>query len=492
MESFREDAASRAIRLFPVYGSLGERTVSPESFDQRGADQFCPDGDSDLYSCDSLWIAIHDQCSEAGFFRSGFQLCKRGHLFALSDIQHRRHLHGELHLFTAPSWFPIRCHLSLGRLDGIGYELHQRSRRGASINYVPPQQILLGIIGGSPDGIAVDGAGDAFVSEYFGPNTTDDGEIVEIPKGCTNGSCVLDYIDHSQLVALTNPGGDYAPGAIAMDSAGNLYVTFSYPPNSNFDTGLYEFPRGCTTAACAIPIGSGEHGVVDIAVDGSGNVYAASISGGDVSNYQVWKISPGCDLASCTAAISGIYVEINAVAADRYGNVFFTGAAKDGIPTTAYEIPAGCNDSSCIVSVETPVSTATNVTGVSTDGLGDLFYSDDYDLYEIPVGCNTSSCYLALHTGYQFLSGPILATDGSNNVYVMDYLGVVYELDLNDPPPSPSRPQPRATSVRSRRSRFATAAISPFPSRHPQLTALIPSSRSTSPSVPPAQAPAAS
>jgi Bacterial Ig-like domain (group 3) len=316
--------------------------------------------------------------------------------------------------------------LATNYISGVG--------EGPQINYVPPQQILLGIIGGSPDGIAVDGAGDAFVSEYFGPNSTDDGEIVEIPKGCTNGSCVLDYIDHSQLVALTNPGGDYAPGAIAMDSAGNLYVTFSYPPNSNFDTGLYEFPRGCTTAACAIPIGSGEHGVVDIAVDGSGNVYAASISGGDVSNYQVWKISPGCDLASCTAAISGIYVEINAVAADRYGNVFFTGAAKDGIPTTAYEIPAGCNDSSCIVSVETPVSTATNVTGVSTDGLGDLFYSDDYDLYEIPVGCNTSSCYLTLHTGYQFLSGPILATDGSNNVYVMDYLGVVYELDLNDPP----------------------------------------------------------
>ena len=33
-----------------------------------------------------------------------------------------------------------------------------------------------------------------------------------------------------------------------------------------------------------------------------------------------------------------------------------------------------------------------------------------------------------------FCQVPFLATDGSNNVYVMDYLGVVYELDLNDPP----------------------------------------------------------
>lgn len=305
---------------------------------------------------------------------------------------------------------------------------------GPQLNYLPPQQLTLAeYVSGGANAIAVDGAGDVFVSEFFGPNPgAGAGEIVEIPKGCTNGGCVVDYIDQSQLVALGQPEGNPSPEAIAVDGAGNLYIGFETPANFNFDTGLYEFPRGCTTASCAIPIGSGTYAVFGVAVDSKGNLYVESSSPANVSNEHISKISPGCGSASCMTTISGI-VAVDSLAADGYGNVFFAGSAESAVGNSAYEIPAGCTDSSCLVSL----ASTTAAVGVTIDGLGDLFYSDYYNLYEIPVGCNTSSCYLTLHTGYERLGGPVLATDGSNNVYAMDdqaQAGFVYELDLTDPP----------------------------------------------------------
>jgi hypothetical protein len=320
--------------------------------------------------------------------------------------------------------------LATAFISGIG--------EGPQLNYLPPQQLTLGgYISGAADAIAVDGAGNVFISEFFGPVLgLGGGEIAEIPKGCMDPgeACLVPYISQTAMAGIRNSsGGTAAPVAIAIDGAGNLYVGLDYPPNPSFDTGLYEFPRGCTTAACAMPIGSGLYAVFGVAVDGSGNVYAASNSAVEVSDWHIWKISPGCGSASCMTTISGIYVGIYSVAADGYGNVFFAGSAQNGVPTTAYEIPAGCTDSSCIVSL----ASTTAAVGVTIDGLGNLFYSDYYDLYEIPVGCNTSSCYLTLHTGYESLVGPVLATDGSNNVYAMDdqaQAGFVYELDLTDPP----------------------------------------------------------
>lgn len=317
---------------------------------------------------------------------------------------------------------------------------------GPQIKYFPPQQDLLGVIGGAPSAIAVDGAGDVFVAEFFGPVTGLGGEIAEIPKGCTNASCVVDYIDPSQMFPVVLPQGTVGsdPTAIAIDGAGNLYVGFGVQPQAAFETALfdtpiYEFPRGCTSDSCAIPIGSGMSGTFAVAVDGSGNIYA-STSGEGNNNLHVSKISPGCTSASCVTTISANYPVMWTLAPDQYGNVFFVADAQNGVPgsnSNVLEIPNGCTDSSCVVSLVTPATTATSITGVTTDGLGNLFYTDDYDLYEIPVGCNTSSCYLTLHTGYDFISGPVMATDGSNNVYAMDYdagVGFVYELDLTDPP----------------------------------------------------------
>jgi hypothetical protein len=80
--------------------------------------------------------------------------------------------------------------------------------------------------------------------------------------------------------------------------------------------------------------------------------------------------------------------------------------------------------------------------GLTVDGLGNLFYSDTSSLYEIPVGCSDPSCYLTLHTGYEYLFGQILATNRDGNIYAMDneaQAGFVFDLHLSDPPTIPSR-----------------------------------------------------
>ena len=302
---------------------------------------------------------------------------------------------------------------------------------GPQLNYLLPQQLTLaGYINGGPNGIAVDGAGDVFISELFGPVFgLSGGEIAEIPKGCMNTgeACVVPYITQATMAGINNPSGEGAfPESIAIDGAGNLYIGFEYPPNPSLDTGLYEFPHGCTSASCAIPIGSGMYSVYAVAVDGLGNVYAESRSAGNISDDHVSRLSPGCSSASCMTTITGTYPGITSLAVDQHGNVFFT------VPDAAFEIPAGCSDSSCTL----PLGSFTAVS-VTVDGLGNLFYSDYHDLYEIPVGCTDASCHLTLQTGYQNLAGPTLATDGAGNVYAMDDqadAGFLYELDLTDPP----------------------------------------------------------
>lgn len=317
--------------------------------------------------------------------------------------------------------------LATAYVSGIG--------EGPQVTYLPPQQIQLGTISGGANAVAVDGAGNVFVSELFGPNpNAAAGEIVEIPKGCTSGSCVVDYIDQSQLVALISPAGKSvsAPEAIAIDGAGNLYVGFEIPPEEGFDTGLYEFPRGCTSAGCAIPIGSGLYAVFAVAVDGSGNIYAASTSAGNLADWTVSRISPGCSSANCVTPISEIYTAIVSLSADGMGDVFFTGAAQSTTQYTAFEIPNGCTESSCVVSLG-----STTAYSATVDGLGNVFFTDRYSIYEIPTGCTGSSCLVTLHTGYEYMAGPVMATDSAGNVYAMDneaQAGYVFELDLVDPP----------------------------------------------------------
>jgi hypothetical protein len=72
--------------------------------------------------------------------------------------------------------------LATAYISGIG--------QGPQVNYLPPQQLTLGgYITGSAGGIAVDGAGNVFISELWGPVLGLDGEIAELLPGQPQQNC---------------------------------------------------------------------------------------------------------------------------------------------------------------------------------------------------------------------------------------------------------------------------------------------------------------
>ncbi|MGB9232275.1 MAG: kelch repeat-containing protein, partial [Terracidiphilus sp.] len=100
-----------------------------------------------------------------------------------------------------------------------------------------PQFTLYNPAGNSLGGMAVDAAGDLFV--------TDSGlhHVVEIPAGCTNTSC-------QTLIG----SGWASPQDVAVDAAGDVIVgDVALTIGTQVDAGgVVEVPAGCTTAGCQI------------------------------------------------------------------------------------------------------------------------------------------------------------------------------------------------------------------------------------------------
>ena len=204
-----------------------------------------------------------------------------------------------------------------------------------------------------PQGLAVDGAGDLFIAD----NNINSGEVLEVPAGCTNSNCqkVLisdqtsvsgattarselgvavdgvgdvffsDFLDGyvaeipangSTPTVVYNPGPGYKPGfnpnpvGLAVDAAGDLFVA---------DFGLkevLEIPAGCTNSGCWSPVGTGWFEPEALAVDAAGDVFVADEA------PKVVEVPAGCtnNLNNCQITISGILAY--GVAVDGTGNVF--------------------------------------------------------------------------------------------------------------------------------------------------------------------------
>ena len=220
----------------------------------------------------------------------------------------------------------------------------------------------------SPEGVAVDAAGNVYVTdiglqEVFkitpsGTQTTV-GTGLEVPEDVAVDGAGNVYITDSQADAVfkVTPGGvqttvgngwDY-PSGIAVDGAGNVYVS------DPFIDGVFKVtPGGKRTA-----IGSGYNTPAGVAVDAAFNVYVA-----DTYNAAVFKITPGGAQTTVGTALNSPA----AVAVDAAGDVYITDAGTD----TVYEVTPGGN--------QTTVSTGLDVpNGVTLDGPGNLYVADTFN-----------------------------------------------------------------------------------------------------------------
>ena len=209
-----------------------------------------------------------------------------------------------------------------------------------SINPLPPVQACNGcnflLTWGSygslngqfydPTGVAVDSAGNVYVADFdnyrvekftgTGTYVTAWG-CVTAGTGCPGGS---------------GPGNFESPQFIAVDSAGNVYVTDS---NNNrvekfTGTGAYVTAWGCVTAGTGCSTGSGNgqfNYPVGVAVDSSGNVYVV-----DGGNDRVEKFtSTGAFLTSWTGSGAETLSGPAGVAVDSFGNVYVADSGNNRV-----------------------------------------------------------------------------------------------------------------------------------------------------------------
>jgi sugar lactone lactonase YvrE len=143
---------------------------------------------------------------------------------------------------------------------------------------------------GTPAGLAVDGNGNLYVADSA------NGNVIEVPTG--GGSQV------TVASSLTNPR------AVAVDAAGNVYVSANNQ--------VTEYPAG---GGSTVPYGSGFSNPSGLAVDASGAVYVA-----DSGNSRIVRVAPG-GASQANLPVTGVS-NPQGVALDSSANVYATSAAS--------------------------------------------------------------------------------------------------------------------------------------------------------------------
>ena len=257
---------------------------------------------------------------------------------------------------------------------------------GPAIAFGPGVQTTVGSGFRSPYAVAVDAAGDVFISELYG------NQVVEVPFGGGAPTTVA-------ATGLSNTFG------VAVDGAGDVFIADA--DNNR----VVEVPAG-GGAQTTVGIGlSNPRGVV---VDGAGNVFIA-----DIGNSRVLEVPAGG--GPQTVVGSGIS-NPNGVAVDGAGDVFIADSGNGRV----VEVPAGGGPQTTVISgLFSPFA-------VAVDAAGDVFIAntDNNQVVEVPAGGGPQT---TVGSGLSYPYG--VAVDGAGNVFIADYGNSrVVELQRSQPP----------------------------------------------------------
>ena len=198
-----------------------------------------------------------------------------------------------------------------------------------------------------PSGIAVDGAGNLFIGDFYR-------RIVKVPVG---GGAPTEIQPSAGGVAMSAPGG------LAVDGAGNLFI------GDYMNNRVLEVPPGGGVPIVINPKVNGTalndpHGVF---VDASGNLFIA-----DLGNDRIVEVPAG------SGAATAIDPEVNGrglwnpvdVALNGAGDMF----VADDVNHRVVEIPSG---GTAVSAIDPPFyfNGVGEVYAVAVDGAGDLFFT---------------------------------------------------------------------------------------------------------------------
>ena len=135
----------------------------------------------------------------------------------------------------------------------------------------------------------------------------------------------------------------------------------------------------------------------------------------DTGNSAIKEIPIGCGDPSCVITIGGGFDVPRGVAADGFGNVYVADFGNNAIKI----IPPGCYAASCVATLGGGFS---EPWGIAVDHSGNVFVADfgNEAVKKIPPGCTSAACVVVLGGGFDFPGG--VAVDQSGLVIVADTL----------------------------------------------------------------------
>jgi sugar lactone lactonase YvrE len=349
-----------------------------------------------------------------------------------------------------------------------------------------------------PFGIAVDASSDVYVADY------NNNRVLEFPSSCPAQGCAATRVFGQPDFTSTTPSGLFAPVGVAVDGAGDVYVT---------DTGnsrVVEYPSTCPAAGCAASrtISINVNSPLGLAVDRAGDVYVS-----DAGSNHVFEFAPTCPAKGCEPVrtfgstdprVFNMPVSASAlrnpegIALDNDGNLYVadTGASRivefpsscapkdcaairvygqpdyttgiEGISQCRSELvaPTPSAPPACPPGAELPGVTSSNLTtpsDVTVDSQGKVYVADfgDNRVLEYPSSCPPTGCAATVVYGQALftsrndgtsmasLHGPRrLTVDALGNLYIVDQdnnrvlrniaKGVPVSTDSAQPPANPA------------------------------------------------------
>jgi len=211
--------------------------------------------------------------------------------------------------------------------------------------------------------------------------------------------------------AQTTPaaGGAYADNGIAVDGAGDIFVT---GPSVS----------GTTPAGAPIPLPfTGIQNSIGIAVDGAGDIFVSYLDLSTANGNVVVVEAPVGSDSVITLPFTGLGYSYGGLAVDSVGDVFVNAGTGSG--DSVVELLAGG-----ATQVTLPFTAIDIPSAIALDAAGDVFVLSFYleTVVELPAGSSHQVTVLSATTS-QFVA---MTVDSEGDVFVAEQSGAIQELPV--------------------------------------------------------------
>ncbi|HWZ50728.1 MAG TPA: MBG domain-containing protein [Granulicella sp.] len=256
-----------------------------------------------------------------------------------------------------------------------------------------------------PSGVAVDGAGDVFVTD-FGNSAVK--EIVAV-HGVVSSSSQVNIVG----------SGFSSPVGVAVDGAGDVFVADT---GNNAVKEIVAVNGAVSSSSQVNIVGSGFASPSGVAVDGAGDVFVADF--GNSAVKEIVAVYGPLSSSSPIIIVGSDFSIPQGVAVDGSGDVFVTYFGGNSAPVKEIVAVNGVVSSSSQVNIVG--SGFNNPAGVAVDGAGDVFVADQLNntVDEVLNGVNFGSAGVATTTPTQLapsftftaagtMGAPVVLTQGA-------------------------------------------------------------------------------